>query len=259
LANVLSVDKIVISSEAKPTGERIVERKTIVYETRVDPTVVKVAGEKLKTQLFARFGFVKPRPEEVKLVSVDKRYEAYMVVSGKYMIDYYRKCAYTVRIDKKVLEIILLKQILKPVQPKDSHVKDHNLLRLEGEERLRNEVKTSLVLDASGQEVTSGKLPSAPSERNPRKVLSKFGVKEIASDADLGTIRSKIVRRPTDVSRIVSELFEVSERALIYTPRYAVRYRCLRTGEEKTVEFDAVTGERLQHLSPLPMFLAKLV
>lgn len=258
MAKAVPVNKIVISTEAEPVGERIAERKTIVYETRVDPTVAKMAGEKLKTQLFARFGFVKPRPEEVKLDSIDKRYEAYMVISGKYTIDYYRKCTYTVRIDKKVLEIILLKQRLEPIQPKDPNFKDCNLLRLEGEERIRNDVRTSLVLNMHGQEVTSEKLPSAPSERNPRRVLAKFGVKEFASDADLVTIRSKVVKRPKDVSRIVSELFEVSERALIYTPRYAVRYRCLRTGEEKTVEFDAVTGDRIQHLGPFPKFLAKL-
>ena len=50
--------------------ETIVPRKTIVYETRVDPTVIRLAGEKVKQQPFARFGLLKPKPEEIQFVSL---------------------------------------------------------------------------------------------------------------------------------------------------------------------------------------------
>jgi hypothetical protein len=60
------------------------------------------------------------------------------------------------------------------------------------------------------------------------------------------------------MGRLVSELFEVSERAVIYTPRYRVIYRNTRTGEEKTAEFDGVTAERIQRGRPLAHFLQKL-
>ena len=41
-------NSIIISSKAKhPLGEKIATRKTIVYETIVDPAVIKVAGENL--------------------------------------------------------------------------------------------------------------------------------------------------------------------------------------------------------------------
>jgi len=258
LAKAVADEKAVISTETTATSEKIAERKTIVYETRIDPTVIKVAGEKLKTQLFARYGFMKPRPEEIRLISVDKHYEPYMVISGKYVIDYYRKCVYNIKVDKKVLEIILLKHTFKPSQPMDSSAKDHNVIKLEGEERLVNEVKASLVLDRSGQEVTLERLPSAPSERNPKKILEEFGVKEVAPDADLEIIRSKILKRPKDINRLVKELFEVDERAIIYTPRFRVLYRNLKTGEGKTVEFDGVTAERIQRARPLAQFLEKL-
>jgi hypothetical protein len=259
LTKAVSSEKIVISTETMPSREKIAERKTIVYETRIDPTVIKVAGEKLKSQLFVRFGFMKPKPEEIRLISIDKYYEPYMVISGKYVIDYYRKCAYTVKVDKKVLEVILLDHKFKLNQPIDSSEKDHNVIKLEGEERLMNEVKTSLILDRSGQEVTLKKLPSAPSERNPKKILASFGVKEIAPAADLDIIRSKILKRPKDINRLVNELFEVNERAVIYTPRFRVLYRNVKTGEQKTVEFDGVTAERIQRARPLAQFLEKLV
>jgi hypothetical protein len=239
-------ENVVISAETVLANERIVERKTIVYETRVDPTVIKVAGEKLKDQLFTRFGFLKPKPEEIQCVSIDKYYEPYTMISGKYSIDYYRKCVHLVKVDKEVLEVVLLNQKFEPEQSKDSSAKDNNVIRLEGEERLRNEVKASLVLDRFGQDVTLEKLPSAPSERNPKKILAQNNVEEIASNADLDFIRSKIVNRPRDISRLVNELFEVSERVVIYTPRFRVLYRNAKTGEQKALEFDGVTAERIQ-------------
>ncbi len=258
LTESVSDEKPVVAIDASPSMERIAERKTIVYETRTDPTVIKVAGEKVKAQLFSRFGIMKPRPEEIKLISLDKYYEPYMIISGEYSIDYYRKCAYTVKVDKKVKEIILLNQKLKPTQPIDPSMKDHNMIKLEGEERLMNELKTSLILDKSGRDVSLTKLPSAPSERNPKKILAEFGVKEIAPETDLEAIREKILKRPKDISRLVSELFEVWERAVIYTPRYRMRFKNMRTGEEKTVEFDGVTAERIQRSGPISSFLEKL-
>jgi len=258
LTEAVSDEKVVISTETSRSSEKIAERKTIVYETRIDPTVIKVTGEKLKAQLFTRFGFMKPRPEEIRLVSIDKYYEPYIVISGKYAIDYYRKCAYTVKVDRNVLEVILLNHRFKLNQPTGSYTKDHNVITIEGEERLMNEVKASLILDGSGQEVTLKSLPSAPSERNPKKILTEFGVKKIAPDADLEIIRSKILKRPKDINRLVNELFEVNERAVIYTPRFRALYKNMRTGEEKTVEFDGVTAERIQPVRPLHQFLEKL-
>ena len=239
-------EKAVILAETVLANERIVERKTIVYETRVDPAVIKVSGEKLKDQLFTRFGFLKPKPEEIQLVSIDKYYEPYAMISGKYAIDYYRKCAYSVKVDKEVLEVVLLNQKFQPEQSTNSPARDHNVIRLEGEERLRNEVNASLILDRFGRDTTLERLPSAPSERNPKKILAQYGVEEIASNADLDFIRSKIVNRPGNVNRLVNELFEVDDRVVIYTPRFRVLFRNSKTGEEKTVDFDGVTAERIQ-------------
>lgn len=232
-----------------PTGEKIVGRKIIIYKTLVDPAVVKVTGEKLKNKLFVRFGFLKPKPEEIQFVSINKYYEPYIVVNGRYIIDYYRKCTYTIDVDEEVQEVVLLNQKFKPEQTKERSVKGYKILKLEGEEHLLYEDKSSLILDKTGREVPPKQLPSAPSEENPKKMLTELGesVKklEIASDADVGFLRSKIVKRPVDIRRIVQELFEVTERAVIYTPIYEVLYQSVKTGEVKALEFDGVTSKRI--------------
>lgn len=253
----VSEEKIVISTGTTPSSEKIAERNTIVYETRIEPNVIETIGEKIKAQLFTRFGFIKPKPEEIQLVSIDKYYEQYIMVSGKYFIDYYRKCAYTVKVDNRVQDIILSNQKYRPNQPTDSSAKDNNVLKLQGEERLTTEVKASLILDKFGQEVAPRELASATPERNPKEILAALGVKEIAQDADLDIIRSKIFKRPKDINRLVTELFEVNERTIIYTPRFRVLYTNVKTGEGKAVEFDGVTAQRIQRPRPHPQFLQK--
>lgn len=234
-------------AEIKPVPERIVERKVIVYRTLVDPTVVKITGEKMKNKLFVRLGFLKPKPEEVQYVSIDKYYEPYIVVSGKYSIDYYRKRVYTLEVDENVREVILLKQTFKPVPPEKPAKKAYKVIRLVGEERLFYEDKAYLILDKTGREVAPEQVPQAPSEEEPDKILAEFGEKirklEVPADMEVGVIRSKIVRRPLDIERVVEELFEVSERAIIYTPIYEVKFQNTKTGEVKTLKIDGITAK----------------
>jgi len=259
LTESVSEEKIVISAEATPFSEEIAERCTVVYETCIEPNGIEAIGEKIKVQLFTRFGFIKPRPEDIQLVSIDKYYEPYMTVSGRYLIDYYRRCAYAIRVDRRVQEVIISKQKYMPEQPKDSSVKDFNVLKLHGEERLMIEVKDSLILNRFGREVSPRELTSATPERNPEEILAAFGVKENTRDIDLEIIRSKIFKRPRDISRVATELFEVTERTIIYTPRFRVLYTNVKTGEMKAVEFDGVTAQRIQHPYPNPQFSKKSV
>jgi hypothetical protein len=244
-------EKIVISSETAPSGEKIVERSTVVYETRIESNVIETIGEKSKTQLFAKFGFMKPNAEQIRLVSIDKYYEPYLVVTGRYMIDYYRKSAFTFKVESKVQEVILTNQKYTPSKSTDPSLRDCNVIRIQGEERLTIENKTSLLLDRFGQEVNLRELPTAPSEERPEEILTAFGVKEIPPAFDLEIIRSRILKRPKDVNRVVTELFEVNERAAIYTPRFRAMYTNMRTGESKAVDFDAITGQRVQRPCPL--------
>lgn len=226
-------------------NEKICRRKTIVLQTLVDPAVIKVAGEKLKNTPFALFGFLKPNPKEIQLVSIEKYYEPYIVTSGKYTIDYYRGCLYTVSVPENVDEVILLEKTLQP-----KRTKSYKEVVLDGEERLKNVCEVSLILDKHGKEFRLEKIPYAPSEKHPKKLLSKLGKKakqlEIAPDSEVDIIRRKVVERPPDIKRIVHELLEVTERTIIYTPRYKVTVKRVSTGEVKTLEFDGVTSKMIQ-------------
>ncbi len=224
--------------------EKIVERKVIVYKSQVDPTIVKLAAEKTKDRIFRRYGFLKPPADQIRQVSFEKDYEAYFVVEGKYTIDYYRGRTYTIPIDAKAQEIILLNQTLKPEPVKE--LQQNKAVKIEGEERLIHEGKAYLVLNVNGREVSAKRVPSAPQEQHPKKILAEYeSARKLDFDPkkEVEVLRSKIVKRPPEIKRIVNELFEVSDRAIIYIPIYKVAFQNQKTGEQKTVKIDGITAQ----------------
>ena len=239
----MSAEPAVIAAETPTIKENIVERKTIVYQASIDPTVIRVSGEKLKKQLFTKFGFFKPKSEEIQFVSLQKYYEPYIVISGKYFIDYYRKCTYIFKVDQAVKEVVLLNKRFVPETSRSS--KNARLIKLYGEERLANEEKAFLILDKNGRDSDATNLPSAPSEKKPEKVIKELGIEEIAENADVNFVKERIAKRPKELCRIVEEIFEISDRSVIYTPRYKLLFRNMKTREEKVLVLDGVTSEKI--------------
>ncbi len=238
------VDYAMLAQEHKLSNgtDQVVPRKTVVYETLVDPTVIKVAGERIKRQLFTKFGFWKSNSLPIELFSMETYFEPFIVISGRYFIDYYRLCDYTIDIDSQVNEVILLNQKFYPEKGQSSASR----IRIEGEERLAFEKKAFFMLAENGQEANIETLPSAPSEKNPEETIAKYGIKEIESQTDVDFVRKRLVNRPQNLSRIVSEVFEISERVVIYAPRFKLTYVNAVNYQRKSVTFDGVTGKRIR-------------
>lgn len=225
--------------------EKVTDRKIIVYKTLIDPTVIKLATEKVKDRLFVKFGFLKPNPDQIQQISFEKDYEPFVIVDGRYNIDYYRRRLYTVKVDDKAQEVILFNQTFKP---ENSNEPVGKVVRIEGEERLIHEAKAYIVLSSDGREVSPKRIPSAPSEEHSKKMAAEIETTkrlEILPNEELDIIRNKIVKRPPEIKRVVKELFEVVDRAVIYTPIYKVKFQNVKTGEMKTVKFDGVTARLL--------------
>ena len=243
MTETVSSEPVVISAETPSTKEEIVKRKTIVYKARVDPELIKAACEKLKKQLFTKFAFYwfQPKIEEIQFVSLEKYYEPYIVISGRYSIDYLRKSTYVLKVPEGVREVIL-----RPNKYVPETSKSDRIVKLQGEERLINEAKAFLILDKNGQDSAADNLPLASPEKNPKKVIEECGIEELAENADVNFIKERIAKRPKDLCRIVEEIFEVTERTVIYCPRYKLLFRWMKTGEEKILVLDAVTAERVK-------------
>ena len=236
-------------AEVNHVPEKIAKRKTIDYKSRIDPTVIKLTAEKMKSKLFTKVGFLKPGPGEIRVVSIDKYYEPYVVVDGKYRVNYFKKRVFTFDVDDGARDVRILNETFKPETLTDV-AGTRKVVRIEGEERLSYEDKAYLILDASGREVSPELVPSAPCEEHPHKVLKEFrkrtGKVKTSPQKEIELVRSRIVKRPAGLGRVGKELFQISEHAVIYSPVYEITFRNVKTGEEKTVKIDGVTARIVQ-------------
>jgi len=245
LSELEQIEEVSISASTSPAKESITERKSLVYETLIDPTTIRIEAEKNKSKLFRRFLFQLNQPEEIEFVSIEKHYEPYMVVSGKYLIDYYRACAYEVKVDRDVKEVNILNHTFVPEHSSNSTMSEH-IICLEGEERLIKETKAFLILDKFGRDSKLKKLPPAPSEKNPNELIRSFKMQEIAPNLDVDIFRKRMEKRPNDIKRVVNEETEIDQRSVIYTPRFRLTYKCQKISKEAYLEFDGVTSKLIR-------------
>lgn len=240
-----------LQDETSLIPEDICERRKIVYKPIVDPSVAKIAGEQTKIKLFTRLRLLKPKPEEIQFVSLEESYEPYILVNGTYSIDYCREAIYTVNIDKEVKEIIILGQTIEP-EPLDKVQRSlgdkTQKITLVGEELIIYEDKAQILLDKKGKEVPLEEIPLAASEEEPEKILARLGENigkiETSLDREVEILRSRIAKRPSKIKRTISELFQISDRIIVYVPIYKIVYRNVKTSEEKTLKINGITAAR---------------
>ncbi len=234
-------------SEFAALPQKIVDRRVVVLESRLSPAMAGLLGEKIKTKLFAKLCFLKPKPEEIRLVSVKKYYEPHIIISGKYAIDYCRKEVYPVNVDENVREIVLLDERLKPEPMDQLSEGTQRVVKLNGLAYFHYEDEASFILDKIGREIDPEKLPSAPSEERTVKELAEAGMKfeevKISREDEIEFLRSRIASRPIDVGEVIREIFEVNERTLVYCPVYQLVLMNVKTGKETVLRIDGNTGK----------------
>lgn len=227
--------------------EKIAERKIIVYKPRIDIKAVRATAEKMKTQLFRKLVFLKPKPEEVQVVSINKYFEPYVFVDGEYSIDYSKNWIHNIQVDETMKELTIFGEKVRPKSLKGHLEMSCKILQLDGEGRFKREAKAHLIFDRQWREVGLEQLPFVPFEEQPEKILSKLNQEfvngEMATQKEVDILKSRIVRRPSEILCVHKELFKVSERAVIYKPMYQVTVRNVKTKKEATLIIDAITGK----------------
>jgi hypothetical protein len=231
-------------AEIEILPQKIVDTKTIILKSRLDSNTVRLQGERLKTDFFGKFDFRKPRPEDVTLIAFNKYYEPYIIIGGKYSIDYCKRHDYTLQVEDKTQEIFIDGKKLKsePLAPD----KPARVIRLVGEEHSHYENETYLILDRTLQEVSPKELPFAPFEREPEnQPEADFDLRraKISLEDEITFLRSRIAKRPLDVAEVVREIFEINERTIIYNPIYELTFQNLKNGKNVTALINGISGE----------------
>jgi len=224
--------------------QKVVDTKTAVFQSRIDSKMARNQGEQMKRTLFRNYGFLRPNAEDIQLVGFEKYYEPYLVIGGTYSIDYCRQHVCNVRVEENTKEIFVGGKKFKS-EPSSEDKQPTRIVKLVGEEIVHYEKETYFVLDRFRREVSPETFSWAPYENqleHPKDANLSFRKCDNSTEADIDFLRAKIAQRPTDAAEVMREIFEITERTLIYRPVYELTFQDSRTLKEVALQIDGVSG-----------------
>jgi hypothetical protein len=208
------------------------ETKTVVLKKIIEERDASVIVEEKKTSMFKKL-LQKPKKEDVHTHSLKLNYEAMLIVSGKYIADYYRKATHTISVDSNVNEVVLGDGIF-PIRSKSSLQKAFDVSRgknkidLQLEEHVFVEEENDLVFDHHGRETKSPfKINSKTIENYPQRLLEKnqLNVKkpEITHDSAIEKLK-EFLKKPLEPDvRDLHDEFVLREISEVYIPIFEAR------------------------------------
>jgi hypothetical protein len=216
----------------------------IILKPRLDSDMARLKGEKLKTSFFSSFGFLKPNDKNVTIVALNRFYEPFVIVGGKYSIDYCNRHIYTIEVEDETRALLINGRSYVSQPPANG--KRNRVVKFIGEEYPSYQIETYLVLDRTLQEVPPEKLLLAPFDHELEKQQAPvFDVRKlnIRFEDAIECLRARIVRRPSDVEEIIKESFEITCQIAVFKPTYELVFYNHRDGNRVTTLMDGVTGE----------------
>ena len=193
--------------------------------------------ENRKTSLF-RSMLQKPKKTEVHVHSIKLSYEAFLILSGKYNADFYRKTVHPISVDPDVREIIIGDDVFPITKGKgvlgklNTKIKKSagrkNQVDLELEEHVYIDDEQEVAFDHHGKEIKMPyKMSSRLIESYPRRTLekTKSNVKkpEITYDAAVTRLTSKLKKSVSIGRRNLQEKITINEIIELYVPIYEAR------------------------------------
>ena len=228
--------------------------KTVVLRQVLDYSEAEQIVENRKTSLF-RSMLQKPKKTEVHVHSIKLSYEAFLILSGKYNADYYRKATHEINVDSNVREIIVAGDTFPIKRGKGvfgklgtkikSSTRKKNQIDLELEEHVFLYEEKEIALDHHGKEI---KMPYKMSQKfiesYPKRTLEKTknNVKkpEITYEAAAKRLIRKLKKSVSVSKRNLEEKITIDEIIELYVPIYEARL----IGPKKNVKIMRIDGIR---------------
>ena len=200
--------------------------KTVVLRPILDPDDAQQIVENRKTSLF-RSMLQKPKKTDVHIHSLKLSYEAFLILSGKYNANFYRKTVHTINVEPIVREIIVGDDVF-PIKKRRFLTKRKNQIDLELEEHAYIDDEQEIAFDHHGKEIKMPyKMSSRLIESYPRRTLEKTknNVKkpEITYDAAVLRLTSKLKKSVSIGRRNLEEKVTINEIIELYVPIYEAR------------------------------------
>lgn len=213
-------------------GKEQYESKTIVLKKRIDEQIAKEIVEEKKTTVFRRH-LRTPKREQVHIHSLKLFYESILLVSGKYVADFYRKATHTISVAHNVREVVFGDGVF-PIRTKSAISKafatkrSKNKVDLKIEEHVFIEEEGEIAFDHHGRLIRFPfKINSKTIENYPKRILQKNkpNVKppELKYEAAIKKL-SKKLKKPFDPDvRDLNDELIVKDVTEVYVPVYEAR------------------------------------
>ena len=207
-------------------------QKIVVLRKKVNETEILEIIEDKKTALFKSL-FSRPKKSDIHIHSVKLYYECILIISGKYMADYFRKATHSISVASNVSEIVLGDGVFS-VRSKSNFKKalvgkrGKNKVDLKLEEHVFIENEDELTFDHHGREIKFPfKLNSKTTENYPNRLLEKHlpHVKnsELSHDDAIKKLQSFLKKPLEGEVRKLEEEFVLKEISEVYVPIYEAR------------------------------------
>ena len=204
----------------------------MVLRKVVDEEEAATIIEEKKTSVFKSL-LKKPKKEDVHVDSLKLNHECLLIVSGKYIADFYRKEVHTISVDSNVKEIIFGGGTF-PIKEKSGFKRafvgnrGKNKINLPLEEHVFVEEEGEIVFDHNGTEIKFPfKINSKTIENYPDKVLTENSqnVKKpkITYDSAKNSLKESLKKSLESDIRKLNDEFVLKEITEVYVPIYEAR------------------------------------
>lgn len=208
------------------------DAKTVVLRKTIDEEEASVIIEEKKTSIFKSL-LTKPKKEDVHVDSIKLFHECMLIVSGKYIADYYRKAIHTISVDSNVQEIIFGGGTF-PIKEKSGFKRafvgnrGKNKIDLPLEEHVFVEEEDELIFDHNGTEVEFPfKIDSKTIENYPDQILtensSNVKKSQITYDSAINLLNESLKKPLESDIRKLNDEFVLKEIKQVYVPIYEAR------------------------------------
>ncbi len=208
------------------------DQKIVVLRKKIDETEILEIIEEKKTAFFKSL-LSHPKKSDIHIHSVKLYYECILLVSGKYVANYFRKATHSISVGSNVSAVVLGDGVF-PVKIKSNFKKaivgkrGKNKVDLKLEEHVFVENEDELTFDHHGREIKFPfKLNSKTTENYPNRLLEKnsSNIKncELTHDDAIKKLQSFLKKPLKDEVRKLEEEFVLREISEVYVPIYEAR------------------------------------
>ena len=205
--------------------------KVISLKPGLDSDAAEEMVDSRKVKLFQTL-LHKPKKSEIHLHSLTLHFEAILILSGKYCVDFIRDAEHSLSVDKNVQEVIISDEVF-PVKKKKGVFSKlepsfKNKVKVEMKERVMLENTDDISFDHHGKEMNLSYNDTLKLlEKHPKKTMNadKDSIRrpEITTDAAILKLMSKL-KKPADAGiKSSEERIEFRDILEIYVPIYEAR------------------------------------